>query len=37
MRLMQQAVDLGPVPAKEILGGKRPSRINQLIELESSA
>ncbi len=37
LRLMQQAVDLSPVPAKDILGGRRPAKINRLIELESSA
>ena len=38
LRLMQQAVDLGPVPAKEIRGGSSPvPGNNQLIELESSA
>ena len=37
LRLMQQAVDLSPVPAKDILGGRRPAKINRLIELEFSA
>jgi len=37
LRLMQQAVDLSPVPAKDILGGRRPAKINRLIQLESSA
>jgi hypothetical protein len=37
LRLMQQAVDLSPVPAKDILGGRRPAKINRLIELKSSA
>ena len=38
LRLMQQAVDLSPVPAKEILGGSPTSRKpNQLMELESTA
>ena len=37
LRLIQQAVDLSPVPAKDILGGRRPAKINRLIELESSA
>jgi hypothetical protein len=31
LRLMQQAVDLSPVPAKEILGGRRPGK-NQLVD-----
>ena len=37
LRLIQQAVDLSPVPAKDILGGRRHAKINRLIELESSA
>ena len=37
LRLIQQAVDLSPVPAKDILGGRRPAKINRLGELESSA
>ena len=37
LRLMQQAVDLSPVPAKDILGGRRPAKINRLIELELRA
>ena len=32
LRLMQQAVDLSPVPAKEIRGGRRPSE-NQPIDV----
>ena len=31
LRLMQQAVDLGPVPAKDILGGRRPAKINRFV------
>ena len=30
LRLMQQAVDLSPVPAKEIRGGRRPSKNQQI-------
>jgi hypothetical protein len=36
-RLMQQAVDLSPVPAKEILCAGRPRKINLLTQLESGA
>ena len=32
MRLVQQAVDLSPVPAKDIVGGKTPTK-SQLVEL----
>ena len=28
LRLIQQAVDLGPVPANEIRGGRQPVKIN---------
>ena len=37
LRLIQQAVDLSPVPANAIRGGQRPTKINQLTQLESSA
>jgi hypothetical protein len=28
LRLIQQAVDIGPVPANKIPGGRRPTKIN---------
>jgi hypothetical protein len=28
LRLIQQTVDLGPVPANEIRGGRQPMKIN---------